>query len=114
MSYCRFAWDGSDVYVYESSDGITCCGCQLGTGCTTSDPEVMIAHLGVHRRAGHFVPSDAILALWEDVPGAQRPREAQPVGLTRATLQLQIAMLQADLEKFPADPPVTHLPLITD
>jgi uncharacterized protein YktB (UPF0637 family) len=104
MSYCRFAWDGSDVYVYESSDGITCCGCMLGSGCTTNAPEEMIAHLAQHRRAGHFVPADAILALWEDVPGAQRPREAEPAGLTRSTIMLSIAMLKADLEKLPVDP----------
>ena len=30
MSYCRFAWDGSDVYVFGSGDGvIECCGCSL-------------------------------------------------------------------------------------
>jgi hypothetical protein len=104
MSYCRFAWGGSDVYVYESDEGITCCGCQLGTGFATDRPEEMIVHLAAHRRAGHFVPPDAILALWEDVPGAQRPREAEPAGLTRATIQFTIAMLQADLEKLPVEP----------
>lgn len=26
MSYCRFASDGSDVYVFESDYGIECCG----------------------------------------------------------------------------------------
>lgn len=102
MSYCRFAWDGSDVYVYESREGITCCGCMLGgDGFTTSEPEKMILHLALHRRAGHFVPEHAILALWEDVPGAQRPRNPEPPSLTRATIQLKIAMLEAELEKMP-------------
>lgn len=108
MSYCRFAWDGSDVYVYESSEGITCCGCMLGTGCTTNEPEVMIAHLGAHRRAGQFVPDHAILALWEDVPGAQRPREAEPAGLTRGTIMLAIAGMQKALASLPPD--TTFLP----
>jgi hypothetical protein len=92
MSYCRFAWGGSEVYVYEGQEGITCCGCAL-KGCTTSEPEEMIAHLALHRRVGHFVPEAAILALWEDVPGAQRPAKGEPTVMTAATIEMQIAGL---------------------
>ncbi len=102
MSYCRFAWDGSDVYVFESSYGIECCGCALD-GCTTQEPEEMILHLAQHRRAGHFVPERAILALCEDIPGAQRPRVAEPAGLLRGTLMLEIAKMQDRLAKLPVE-----------
>jgi len=54
----------------------------------------MIAHLAQHRRAGHFVPDYAILALWEDVPGAQRPSRPEPSTLTKASIMMTIAQLQ--------------------
>ncbi len=98
MSYCRFAWGGSDVYVYEGKEGITCCGCKL-KGFTTTEPEEMIGHLALHRRAGHFVPGHAILALWEDVPGAQRPSKPEPNDLTKVSIQMQIELLRAELER---------------
>lgn len=99
MSYCRFAWGGSDVYVYEGSTGITCCGCSLG-GCDTEEPEEMIAHLAQHRRAGHVVPEHAITALWNDIPG--KGSGPEPVGLTVATLQLDLAVIQLELDKLKA------------
>lgn len=75
MSYCRFGWDGSDVYVFESANGLACCGCRLhDDGFLCAEPEEMIAHLVAHRRAGQFVPEHAIVGLWLDIPGAQRPR----------------------------------------
>ena len=52
MSYCRFGWGGSDVYVFESEAGLECCGCKLSTNFTTSEPEQMIAHLGQRARFG--------------------------------------------------------------
>lgn len=62
MSYCRFAWDNSDVYVYGGSNGIVCCGCSLTPDRwpETEDPLEMVGHLLEHRRAGHTVPQYAI------------------------------------------------------
>ena len=74
MSYCRFLWDGSDVYVYDDEQkGIICCRCTLaaedGDWFSTRDPAQMIVHLAVHVRAGHCVPQYAIVELWRDVTG---------------------------------------------
>ena len=102
MSYCRFGWDGSDVYVFESCyGGFECCGCILkdkGFNCET--PDEMIKHLCEHRRAGHFVPPDAVLALFEDVPGAQRPSRPEPATMTKAMIGLAIAELQLRLKDY--------------
>lgn len=77
MSYCRFGWGGSNVYVYESDAGIECCGCCLGDtfvapcgvsfdeGDHDNSPEhreaaiEMVRHLRRHRAAGHNVPLGA-------------------------------------------------------
>lgn len=81
MSYARFGWDGSDVYVFTSSQGIECCACVLQKYRWQNNPgsilggylkEVppiipkifrsnaeMITHLGLHRAAGHTVPQHA-------------------------------------------------------
>lgn len=100
MSYCRFAWEGSDVYVYEAQAGLECCGCRLNEhGFCTSEPEEMIKHLALHRRAGHYVPDSAILRLWEDIPGAQRPTNPEPNTLTHASILFTIATLQYEAEK---------------
>lgn len=72
MSYCRWGWDGSDVYVFESSSGFVCC---CGPGCESKTPEEMIVHLASHRRNGGFVPAYAIEGLWHDIPGAKEPVE---------------------------------------
>jgi hypothetical protein len=100
MSYCRFAWDGSDVYVFESARGLECCGCRLQQDFVTDEPEDMIVHLAQHRRAGHFVPIHAIEGLWCDIPGAQRPPEGEPPSLTHARLigslvRLEMAVKEA-------------------
>lgn len=100
MSYVRFAWDGSDVYVYEScSGGIECCGCFFGQPFNCATAEEMIAHLATHRRAGHFVPEYAITGLWHSIEGQTRPRERPPAGLEASTLTMQIIQLQIALEK---------------
>lgn len=79
MSYCRFGWDGSDVYVYDdTSGGTTCCACLLSHSrinlATHAD---MIAHLERHREAGHEVPQYAIDDLREsqdnEADGAAKP-----------------------------------------
>lgn len=82
MSYARFGWEGSDVYVYETSDDmIECCGCRLietrlcpecvagdcanpycfGFEFTEPFPRLptaaaMIGHLREHQSAGDHVP----------------------------------------------------------
>jgi hypothetical protein len=68
MSYCRFGWDGSDVYVFETGVGqYECCGCRLlftsdraDEDPTQNTPRGMVKHLRRHRRAGHVVPQYAI------------------------------------------------------
>lgn len=98
MSYCRFGWNGSDVYVYESERGLTCCGCRLvdgGFDCATTVE--MIAHLAAHRAAGQFVPAHAIESLWAESPGAQRPSRPEPLGLTFSRLLGDIACLEVEL-----------------
>jgi len=94
VSYCRFAWDGSDVYVYESDRGIECCGCRFEEDFVADEPEEMIAHLARHRRAGHFVPAHAIESLWRDIPGAQRPPRREPPSLTHAKLFGALCLLE--------------------
>ena len=85
MSYARFGWDGSDVYVFTSSRGIECCMCVLQEREWRDDPGAvfggylhdvgekvedtfrsnagMIAHLDLHRAAGHHVPDDVYVRL---------------------------------------------------
>jgi hypothetical protein len=105
MSYCRFGWEGSNVYVYESASGLECCGCNLlDGGFTAKEPEEMIAHLGAHRRANQYVPEDAILALWEDIPGAQRSKGEDPV-FTKPSLEMHIIQLQVQLARLNQAPP---------
>lgn len=58
MSYCRF--NEGDVYVYESDQGIECCGCAFGGSKTFATPADTVAHLMEHRAAGHDVPQSAI------------------------------------------------------
>lgn len=67
MSYCRFWWNDSDVYVFASVyGGIECCGCKLEGDLTVNTPEEMIEHLMEHREAGHTVPEFALERLREE------------------------------------------------
>ena len=86
MSYARFGWDGSDVYVFGNTDNMyECCGCLLQErewveapgralgGYFRSVGEIvphvfdtpgeMVDHLMAHRAAGHTVPDDCIAEL---------------------------------------------------
>jgi hypothetical protein len=76
MSYARFGWGGSDVYVYLDSYGsLVCCGCAL-TEATAEWPlgrsphvystDAMLAHLAEHQAAGHTVPESCIADLGRD------------------------------------------------
>jgi len=98
MSYCRFAWEGSDVYVYGSNRGLECCGCRFDEGFIAKEPEEMIAHLARHRRAGHYVPQKAIERLWVEIPGAQRPSDGEPPTMTHASIEAEIWRLQRALK----------------
>ena len=67
MSYSRFGWDGSDVYVFLSVGGhLECCGCLLSDEWSYATTDEMIAHLEEHRAAGHHVPEDCIEDLLAD------------------------------------------------
>lgn len=60
MSYARFAWDNSDVYIFATYDGtIECCGCHINDGAsiTRDGPEGMLDHVKSHREFGDTVPS---------------------------------------------------------
>lgn len=79
MSYCRFAWDGSDVYVIQTEAGFNCCGCHLNEGGFTTDTrESMILHLVQHKKAGQFVPPYAIERLWQEIEGPNEPVHTEP------------------------------------
>jgi len=75
MSYVRFGEDRSDVYIYENSLGVTCCGCRLDVDLFTFDLDVMLAHVAEHRVAGHNVPEwlgDALSKGWRCSCGDDR------------------------------------------
>lgn len=78
MSYAKWGWENSDVYLFggvahpppDDVHVIVCCGCLLAR----DDPEDwlmspsldfetkagILAHLQIHRAAGHVVPESAI------------------------------------------------------
>lgn len=63
MSYARFGWNGSDVYVFVDVGGfLACCACSLGQPSHGSTAD-MLAHLDAHKAAGHTVPADCIEGL---------------------------------------------------
>jgi len=71
MSYARFGWDGSDVYVFLHVGGwIECCGCWLAhedwEPFQAGDTQTMVDHLKKHQMSGHNVPQDVFEGLWED------------------------------------------------
>ncbi len=71
MSYARFGWDGSDVYVFMHVSGhLECCACILAHGDWESflagGTQTMVDHLKKHELAGHQIPSDIYGRLWED------------------------------------------------
>jgi hypothetical protein len=90
MSYARFGWDGSDVYVFMCVSGkLECCGCILQEREWVDDPgypifggylrevgeivehrfdstQGMVDHLALHRATGHAVPDCVEPALRTD------------------------------------------------
>ena len=91
MSYCRFGWGGSDVYVFEHYRGyLTCCGCIMQHMEWVDDPTYpifqgylqpvgppiqtdfhkrseMIAHLRKHQAKGHTVPEKVFARLQHEI-----------------------------------------------
>jgi hypothetical protein len=59
MSWCRFGWDGSDLYIFEDVHGhFVCMDCLLLHGddnfvCATA--REMYKHILEHEKAGHHV-----------------------------------------------------------
>lgn len=109
MSYCRFGWDGSDVYVYGSvHGGIECCGCHLDEGGSQNfeTPEKMIEHLIVHRKAGDYVPEYAILRLWNDIEGADEPVRPEPEPLAEYSVQFDKIREDHFIKDFAAEAPM--------
>jgi len=72
MSYARWGWGGSDVYVYMHVGGfLTCTWCPLmedqeELNFDTKSTQVMAAHLKRHELNGERVPNDIYQRLWED------------------------------------------------
>lgn len=61
MSYARFGWNGSSVYVFLCVSGhLECCACSLGDKWEFRTTDAMLAHLDEHVAAGHTVPADCI------------------------------------------------------
>ena len=91
MSYARFGWDGSDVYVFGNTHNFyECCGCILQerewvkpSGVlggylkvvgeivphVFDTPGEMVDHLMAHRAAGHTVPDECIAELRAEAAG---------------------------------------------
>lgn len=66
MSYARWGWEGSNVYVYCDIDGyLRCCSCPLGSETFFSTAD-MFEHLHRHRKAGHYVPDSCFAGLEMD------------------------------------------------
>jgi len=70
MSYARFGWHGSDVYIYLDSAGyLCCCACSarsdMGSYKAYSTSEMM-RHIDYHQSLGDHVPKDAIDQLVRD------------------------------------------------
>jgi hypothetical protein len=76
MSYARFGWDGSDVYVFEHAGGfIQCCACALNEvedgdifpkSTNLKTPREALEHLDAHQEAGHHVPANTFERMREE------------------------------------------------
>ena len=77
VAYSRFV--ESDVYVFVSVAGLTCCGCFLGDRWDFYSTQQMVDHLEEHIAAGHNVPPTLIPELWLDdranFPGSENDPE---------------------------------------
>ena len=89
MSYARFGWDGSDVYIFATRDRdgidcIECCSCSLRkvdepytdmfghefsyffASFFAYTPQDMIDHLNEHAEQGDIVPDETFERIRED------------------------------------------------
>lgn len=67
MSYARFGYDGSDVYVYLDCGGfLRCCACALDGDENFESTDAMLAHLKLHEAAGHCVPAYVAVSLEDE------------------------------------------------
>jgi hypothetical protein len=71
VSYARFGWYGSDVYVFAHVAGVLeCCACILShehwESFQASDTQTMVDHLKKHEDSGHSVPENIYKDLWYD------------------------------------------------
>lgn len=70
MSYCRFGWDDSSVYIIESGGSLECCGCSLSQNhWNYKDVAAFLAHLDEHEARGDVVPPTVrtdIIEDWKD------------------------------------------------
>jgi len=71
MSYCRFGWDGSDLYMFEHVGRFICC-----SACLFDDPWIVelhslgdaLEHVHKHRVAGHNVPDGLEAEIGQENP----------------------------------------------
>lgn len=96
MSYARFGWDGSDVYVFLSSPSskLECCACSIMpkvhhnppiinfSGISMSEtvqsfyaetPQDMLDHLEQHVTAGDTVPEETFTDIIRDFKNLTQP-----------------------------------------
>lgn len=68
MSYARFGWDGSDVYVIGTLDAFECfCPDQSESIFRCKTRREMIGHLKEHRAEGLCVPQETLDRLKEEI-----------------------------------------------
>lgn len=101
MSYARFGWNNSDVYIFTTRTStnpdqyaIDCCGCMLDEGEPLEAPYKdmfgiehthayygfkaqtsgeMLRHLKEHRDAGHNITKETIQDILRDYPDQSKP-----------------------------------------
>jgi hypothetical protein len=61
MSYARWGWKGSNVYVYVMSGGFECCDCAYVTS-----TDAILEHLKAHQARGDTVPTETFADLERD------------------------------------------------
>lgn len=88
MSYCRFSSD-SDAYIYQSTQGLDCCGCSIAPKKKLETPFIdmfgfeheyeyetvvfdtaqeMLDHVALHRELGHKIPESVDERLRREFP----------------------------------------------
>lgn len=115
MSYARFGWDGSDVYVISGFDrdygsGWGCISCILvEEGFFAIVEQAMINHLLAHRNAGHTVPQEAFDRLVAERDGKEWTsterftdvlrRNPKMIGTTQEEIDEIVDRIEVEMEK---------------